>query len=124
MTNAVAEQLAMGLARLVKEHYDIMRCNGFFLYLAYHALKVFTSSATEWGLMSALLRSTMSHAGAVKISFALIMDLIERESEQAVTPENIAALTSLLETFASAAGQAVEGKRSDARRQVATPLNL
>ncbi|KAG9049245.1 GDP/GTP exchange factor for ARF [Tulasnella sp. UAMH 9824] len=106
VTNSVAEQLAMGLARLVKEHYDIM------------------SSATEWGLVSALLRSTMSHAGAVKISFALIMDLIERESEQAVTPENIAALTSLLETFASAAGQAVEGKRSEARRQMATPLNL
>ncbi|KIO27117.1 hypothetical protein M407DRAFT_73603 [Tulasnella calospora MUT 4182] len=106
VTNAVAEQLATGLARLVKEHYDIM------------------SSATEWGLVSALLRSTMSHAGAVKISFALIMDLIERESEQTVTPENVAALTSLLETFASAAGQAVEGKRSDPRRQVATPLNL
>ncbi|KAG8989449.1 GDP/GTP exchange factor for ARF [Tulasnella sp. 427] len=104
--NSVAEQLATGLARLVKEHHDIM------------------SSATEWGLVAALLRSTMSHPEAVKVSFTLIMELIGRENEQIVTPENIAALSSLLETFGTAAGQAIEAKRLDARRQATAPLNL
>lgn len=66
----------------------------------------------------------MSHSEAVKISFTLIMDFIGQESEQTVTPENIAALTYLLETFATSAGQAVEGKRSEPRGQMATPLNL
>ncbi|KAG8947301.1 GDP/GTP exchange factor for ARF [Tulasnella sp. 424] len=106
VTNAVAEQLATGLARLVKEHHNII------------------NSATEWGLVSTLLRSTMSHSEAVKISFTLIMDFIGQESEQTVAPENIAALTYLLETFATSAGQAVEGKRSEPRGQMATPLNL
>ncbi|KAG8901826.1 GDP/GTP exchange factor for ARF [Tulasnella sp. 403] len=97
-TNAVAEQLAAGLARLVKEHNNIM------------------SSPTEWGLILALVRGTISHPEAAKTSFQLVSDLLTAPDRQIVTPENYSAFVSLLEAFATVASQALEALRQPQRR--------
>ncbi|KAG9016191.1 GDP/GTP exchange factor for ARF [Tulasnella sp. JGI-2019a] len=94
--NSVAEQLSAGLALLLKEH-NIMR------------------SSTEWGLVLSLIRGTVAHPEAAKNSFRLLQELLTADNRQVVTSDNFTGFASLIESFASAAGLAVEGKRQDRR---------
>ncbi|KAG8863760.1 GDP/GTP exchange factor for ARF [Tulasnella sp. 330] len=102
--NLVAEQLSAGLALLLKEH-NIMR------------------SSTEWGLVLSLIRGTVAHPEAAKNSFRLLQELLTAENRQVVTSDNFSGFVSLIESFASAAGLAVDGQRQD-RRNVTPAANL
>ncbi|KAJ7702369.1 hypothetical protein B0H17DRAFT_1167206 [Mycena rosella] len=95
---SVAGQIVAGVLLLVQNHKEII------------------SSQTEWNLVFALLRSTISHPEAARLSFELITNLVLDGREQAVTIDNFTGLLNLLDEFAAAAGAVVEGQHHQGRR--------
>ncbi|KAF8498362.1 Sec7-domain-containing protein [Gautieria morchelliformis] len=95
--NAVAEQVLAGLVLVVQRCRDIIR------------------SQTEWALVFSLIRRTISHPEASKLSFDMIQNLATDALKGSVTADNFAGLVAVLDDFASAAGYAVEGQRQDKR---------
>ncbi|KAL1746973.1 hypothetical protein HDZ31DRAFT_32906 [Schizophyllum fasciatum] len=99
VTNSVAEQIVAGVVLIVRKHGDIIQ------------------SQTEWSLVSALLRSTISHSEAGRECFELVTSLLNGPS-QAVTVDSFSSLVMLLDEFATYAGQKVDlpqhrGRRSE-----------
>ncbi|KAJ6525107.1 hypothetical protein DFH09DRAFT_1264292 [Mycena vulgaris] len=86
---AVTEQIVAGVLLLVQNHKGII------------------SSQTEWNLVFALLRSTVSHPEAARPSFELITTLASDGPDQTVTIDNFAGLLNLLDEFATSADVAV-----------------
>jgi brefeldin A-resistance guanine nucleotide exchange factor 1 len=80
-----------------------------------------TSSQTEWNLVFALLRSTISNPEASPQSFELVMGLALRGQDQLVTADNFTGLITMLDEFAMVAGVAVESHQRQGRRR--EPLN-
>lgn len=74
------------------------------------------SSQTEWNLVFALIRSTMPHPEAARLSFDLVSSLISDGPDQSITTDNFAGLVTLLDDFATAAGVIVESLRQKGRR--------
>lgn len=105
VTSSVGEQVITGVIQLVKLHRGIIR------------------SQTEWGLVFALMRSSMRQPAASRQSFELLTALVADGPEQCVSTDNFAGLVNLLDDYASAAGSAVEnaGNR-DRRKGSETPL--
>ncbi|KAH7926301.1 Sec7-domain-containing protein [Leucogyrophana mollusca] len=97
VANSVAEQVVAGVS-LIIQHRDIV------------------SSQTEWNLVFALLRSTISHPEAARSSFDLIVGLTSQESSQWVTPDNFTGLVTILDDFASAAGSSINSHPQKGRR--------
>lgn len=79
--------------------------------------KEIVSSQTEWHLVFALVRSTMSHPEASRQSFEWISKLTLEGPEQSVTPDNYSGLVGVLDDYATAAGVAVEAQQQGRRTQ-------
>ncbi|KAL5533225.1 GEA2 [Sanghuangporus sanghuang] len=105
VATSVGEQIIAGVIELVKSHRNIIR------------------SQTEWGLVFALMRSSMRQPAASRHVFELLTTLVVDEPEQCVSSDNFPGLVSLLDEYASAAGSAAEnaGQR-DRRRESEAPL--
>jgi brefeldin A-resistance guanine nucleotide exchange factor 1 len=80
------------------------------------------SSQTEWNLVFALIRSTMSHPEAARVSFELITHLASEGPDQFVTVDNFGGLITLLDDFATSASFFVEMQQGQARPT--KPLDL
>lgn len=99
VATSVAEQLAAGLVLIVTKHRGII------------------SSQTEWGLAFALMRATISHPEASRQSFELVQSLVADGPTQCVTPDNFVGLVTVLDEYASAAGDATESQQQGRRTQ-------
>ncbi|KAJ6547119.1 Sec7-domain-containing protein [Mycena capillaripes] len=99
VATSVAEQVVAGVLLLVQNHKDII------------------SSQTEWNLVFGLLRSTISHPEAARLSFELITGLVSDGPDQIVTIDNFSGLLNLLEEFATSAGAVAENQLHQRRRQ-------
>lgn len=77
------------------------------------------SSPTEWNLVLALVRSTVSHIEAARSSFELVERLIVEGPDQCVSLDNAAGLIAVLDDFATAASFVAEAEMQQryARRQ-------
>lgn len=78
-------------------------------------------SQTEWALVFSLIRRTISHPEASKLSFDMIQKLATDYPEGSVTADNFGGLVAVLDDFASAAGAAMEGQ-SQYKRGAAVTL--
>lgn len=65
-------------------------------------------SQTEWGLVFALIRTTMLQQVASRQGFSLLVSLADDGPEQTVSADNFPGLVSILDEYASVAGHAVE----------------
>ncbi|KAI0064698.1 Sec7-domain-containing protein [Artomyces pyxidatus] len=99
VANSVSEQTILGLVLIVQKHREVI------------------SSQTEWNLVLALVRSTVSHLEAARTSFDLVQRLVMEGPEQCVTTDNITGLVAVLDDFATAAGFVVEAEQQHARRR-------
>ncbi|KAH9966443.1 Sec7-like domain protein [Russula dissimulans] len=97
VANSVAEQIISGLILIV--HRGVI------------------SSQTEWNIVLALVRTSLSNLEAARASFDLIQQLIVEGTEQCISPDNIAGLAAVLDDFASAAGIVAEVEQQHARRR-------
>jgi golgi-specific brefeldin A-resistance guanine nucleotide exchange factor 1 len=73
-------------------------------------------SQTEWNLALALVRSTISHMEAARVSFELVQQLIVDGPEQCISVDNIPGLVAVLDDFATAAGIVVQVEQQHTRR--------
>ncbi|KAF8184945.1 Sec7-domain-containing protein [Mycena galopus ATCC 62051] len=99
VATSVGEQIVSGVILLVQNHREII------------------SSQTEWNLVFALLRTTISHPEAARPSFELLTALVSDGPEQTVTLDNFNGLLNLLDDFATAAGTVAENRHQQGRRQ-------
>ena len=100
--SAVAEQVVAGLTVILQQHRDIVR------------------SQTEWNVVFALLRSTISHPEASRQSFEILSGLASDNNQELVTPDNFIGLVNALDDFATAAGIAVDAQQQGRRTQSLT----
>lgn len=98
IANSVGEQVVAGVILIVRNNRDII------------------SSQTEWNLVFAMLRSTMSHPEAARTSFDLISNLITDGPDMLVSLDNFSGLVSLLDNFATAASALTESHQHRNRR--------
>ncbi|KAH9484177.1 hypothetical protein JR316_0003657 [Psilocybe cubensis] len=102
ISNLVGEQVIAGLILVIQKHKDIIR------------------SQTEWHLVFAMIRSTMAHAEAARMSFELIETLAAEGPDNLVTPDNFSGLLTVLDDFATSASTLQEQHQHRGRR--AEPL--
>ncbi|EMD38471.1 hypothetical protein CERSUDRAFT_113640 [Gelatoporia subvermispora B] len=105
IANAVAEQVVTGLVLILQQYPDIV------------------NSQTEWNVVFALVRSTISHPEASRPSFELITRLVSEGHEQRVTADNFPGLIAVLDEYATAAGTAVEAQQQGRRNQALNASN-
>jgi len=74
------------------------------------------SSQTEWNLVFALIRSTISHPEAARVSFELVAHLASDGPDQFVTVDNFGGLITLLDDFATSASLSVEMQQGEGSR--------
>ncbi|TFY68249.1 hypothetical protein EVG20_g3640 [Dentipellis fragilis] len=99
VANSVAEQIISGLALILQNHREVVR------------------SQTEWNLVLALVRSTISHLEAARTSFDLIQQFVAEGKDQSVTVDNIPGLIAVLDDFSTAAGIIIEVEQQTSRRR-------
>ena len=99
VANSVAEQIISGLILIVQNHREVI------------------SSQTEWNIVLALVRSSISNLEAARTSFDFIQQLIVEGSGRCIGADNIAGLVAVLDDFASAAGIVAEVEQQHARRR-------
>ena len=73
-------------------------------------------SHTEWNLVFALLRGTLSQPGAARLSFEFITSLCRDGPDQIVRVDNFAGLVALLDDFATTAGIVTESHQKQGSR--------
>ncbi|KAI0807169.1 Sec7-domain-containing protein [Fomes fomentarius] len=105
VASSVAEQVVAGLTQILQQHREIVR------------------SQTEWNVVFALLRSTISHPEASRQSFNILAGLAAESNQELVTPDNFAGLVNALDEFATAAGIAVDAQQQGRRTQSLTAAN-
>ncbi|KAH9931014.1 Sec7-domain-containing protein [Fomitopsis serialis] len=105
ISTSVAEQVIMGLIRIVRAHQDIVR------------------SSTEWNLVFALLRSTLGNHEAARQAFELISALAGDGPKQFVTSDNFPGLVAVLDEFMTAASMTVEAQQQGRRNQALNASN-
>ncbi|KAH9998139.1 Sec7-like domain protein [Russula compacta] len=98
VANSVAEQIISGLILILQNHREVI------------------SSQTEWNIVLALVRSSVSNLEAARASFDLIQRLIVEGPEQCISADNVAGLVAVLDDFASAAGIVAEVEQQARRR--------
>ncbi|KAF8163113.1 Sec7-like domain is implicated in guanine nucleotide exchange function [Crassisporium funariophilum] len=98
VANSVGEQVIAGLILVIQKYKDIIR------------------SQTEWNLVFALIRSTMSHPEAARMSFDLIEALVADGPDNSVSPDNFSGLLTVLDDFATSAGILQEQQHQRGRR--------
>lgn len=80
-------------------------------------------SQTEWGVVFALMRSSIRSPSPSRQSFELLTTLTADGQGQCVTLDNFGGLVSLLEEYVVLAGQAIEATaQHDKRRSAESPL--
>ncbi|KAH9901236.1 Sec7-domain-containing protein [Cubamyces lactineus] len=99
VAGSVAEQVVAGLMLILQQHPDIVR------------------SQTEWNVVFALLRSTISHPEASRQSFDILSSIANDGPQQLVTPDNFTGLINALDEFATVAGIAVDAQQQGRRTQ-------
>ncbi|TCD65421.1 GDP/GTP exchange factor for ARF, partial [Steccherinum ochraceum] len=105
VATSVAEQLVAGLVLIMTNHRDII------------------SSQTEWGLAFALMRATISHSEASRQSFELVRSLVADGPDQCVTPDNFVGLITVLDEYATVAGDHTEAQQQGRRTQTLNSSN-
>ncbi|CDO70750.1 hypothetical protein BN946_scf184798.g65 [Trametes cinnabarina] len=105
VASSVAEQVVAGLSLILQQHPDIVR------------------SQTEWNVIFALLRSTISHSEASRQSFEILSRFANDGPEQLVTPDNFTGLVNALDEFATVAGIAVDAQQQGRRTQALNASN-
>ena len=69
-------------------------------------------SQTEWGLIIALFRATVSHPEASKVTLSLVQKMAQGGGEgPGLSGDNFAGVVALLDEFATAAGAAAAGRQ-------------
>jgi brefeldin A-resistance guanine nucleotide exchange factor 1 len=114
VANSVAEQIAAGVSLIVQKHRDVVRFDESYKLLSVTHLLPFRSQ-TEWNLVFAILRLTISHPEAARQSFALILSLAEGPTEF-VRVDNFVGLVTLLDDFVTIAGTFAESQQHHGRR--------
>ncbi|KAI0928873.1 hypothetical protein AcV5_006301 [Taiwanofungus camphoratus] len=103
VASAVAEQVMAGLILIVQEHQGIM------------------NSQTEWNVVFALIRSTISHPEASRQSFEMLSQLVS--GDQHITLDNYPGLIALLDDFAAVASVTVNAQQQGRRNQALNSTN-
>ncbi|KAF8636714.1 hypothetical protein AX17_003517 [Amanita inopinata Kibby_2008] len=98
IASSVGEQVAAGVILIIQKHREII------------------GSATEWNLVFALIRSTMPHPEASRLSFDLISSLTSEGPTQHIMLDNFSGLILILDEFATAAGILTETQHYRNRR--------
>lgn len=75
-----------------------------------------TRSQTEWNVVFAMIRTTLPHPEAARLSFDLATSLTSEGSDQLVSLDNFPGLVTILDDFATAAGFATERHQQRGRR--------
>ncbi|KAH9048480.1 Sec7-like domain is implicated in guanine nucleotide exchange function [Lactarius hengduanensis] len=99
VANSVAEQVISGLILIVQNHREVI------------------SSQTEWNIVLALVRSSVSNLEAARVSFDLIQRLTAEGPEQRISTDNVAGLVAVLDDFVTAAGIVAKVEHQHARRR-------
>ncbi|PFH49117.1 hypothetical protein AMATHDRAFT_148392 [Amanita thiersii Skay4041] len=102
VASSVGEQVVAGVILVIQKHQEIIRQS---------------SSSTEWNLVFALIRSTMSHPEAARMSFDLIAGLTSEGTTQHITLDNFSGLILILDEFVTAAGILTETQQYRHRRK-------
>jgi len=99
VANSVAESIISGLILIVQNHREVI------------------NSQTEWNIVLALVRSSVSNLEAARVSFDLIQRLTAEGPEQRISADNVAGLVAVLDDFVTAAGIVAEVEHQHARRR-------
>jgi golgi-specific brefeldin A-resistance guanine nucleotide exchange factor 1 len=106
-----------GLILVFQKHKDIIR----YSFLLFYDDRQFHSnthgrSQTEWNLVFALIRSTMAHPEAARLSFDLIEALVADGPDNSVSLDNFSGLLTVLDDFATSANMLQEQQLQRGRR--------
>lgn len=117
VANSVGEQVMAGLILVFQKHKDIIR---YFFLLSYDDRQFHSTthgrSQTEWNLVFALIRSTMAHPEAARMSFDLIEALVADGPDNSVSLDNFSGLLTVLDDFATSANMLQEQQQHRGRR--------
>ncbi|KAJ9098681.1 hypothetical protein QFC21_004329 [Naganishia friedmannii] len=105
--NAVSEQLMSGIAKILEKERTVVK------------------SQTEWGLITALFRATVSHPEASKVTLELVQKTTSGTVGSGLTGDNYQGMVAILDEFATAAGAAamrIQHGRRGAPQPVAATL--
>ncbi|KAJ9122553.1 hypothetical protein QFC22_001982 [Naganishia vaughanmartiniae] len=105
--NAVSEQLMSGIAKILEKERTVVK------------------SQTEWGLITALFRATVSHPEASKVTLELVQKTTSGTVGSGLTVDNYQGMVAILDEFATAAGAAamrIQHGRRGAPQPVAATL--
>lgn len=120
VANLVGEQVIAGLILVIQKSGDIIRSFLFIFGQKRSLIDVFRSQ-TEWNLVFALIRSTMVHPEAARMSFDLIDGLTAEGPDHSLSVDNFLGLLTILDDFATAASTLQEQQLHKRRR--AEPLS-
>jgi len=96
--NAVSEQLMAGVARILEKDSTVVK------------------SQTEWGLIIALFRATVSHPEASKVTLTIVQKMAQGGGDgPGLSIDSYAGVVALLDEFATAAGAAAAGRQQRRR---------
>ncbi|KAF9567638.1 Sec7-domain-containing protein [Agrocybe pediades] len=98
ISNLVGEQIMAGLIHVIEKNKDIIKYQ------------------TEWNLIFALIRSTMSRAEAARMSLELVESLTAEGTNNAVTTDNFVGLLTVCDDFVTLAGTVQEQHQHRGRR--------
>jgi len=73
-------------------------------------------SQTEWNLVFAMIRTTLPHSEAARLSFDLTTSLTSSGDSSCVSLDNFPGLVTILDDFAAVAGFAAERHQQRGRR--------
>jgi len=87
-------------------------------------LRCIARSPTEWGLVLALVRGSISHPEASKVALSLVEKILGGQSGPGVTADNFSGLVSILSDFAGFGGVSAAGRQQRGRRPTASGVTL
>jgi brefeldin A-resistance guanine nucleotide exchange factor 1 len=99
VANSVAEQIISGLLLIIQNHREVI------------------NSQTEWNIVLALIRSSVSNLEAARTAFDLIQGLIVEGPERCISADNVAGLVAVLDDFTAAAGIVAQVEQQQSRRR-------
>ncbi|KAI6110037.1 hypothetical protein F5141DRAFT_822489 [Pisolithus sp. B1] len=79
------------------------------------------STQTEWNVIGATLRTTISHSEAARYTFSLVGSITSEAQGQKVTQNNFPCLVAILDDFATAAGASIRTQPQRSRRALHQP---
>ncbi|KAI6116902.1 hypothetical protein EDD16DRAFT_1693169 [Pisolithus croceorrhizus] len=79
------------------------------------------STQTEWNVIGAALRTTISHSEAARYTFSLVASITSEARGQKVTQNNFPCLVAILDDFATAAGASIRTQPQRSRRALHQP---